>query len=120
MARVSDGFATKRQTVTINGLVRPSGPGVVDVTIRVNGVEERWEVADATPHGMAYSAAISAMMDAHEAGVTHLPLQTPANLGRRQATGEWRVGSPALRRMHLLYELFKVDFDDVDWIKGPA
>lgn len=106
-------------TVAINGMVRPSGPGVVDFTVRVNGAEISWPVSDATPHEAAYSAAISAMADAHAADVTHLTLRTPANLVRRQATGEWGVESPALRRIKLLYEIFRIDFDDIDWIKGP-
>ena len=120
MARVSNGFAAKRMTMTINGVIRPAAAGAVDFTIRVNGVERSWPMPDATPHEAAYSAAISAMADAHAADVTHLTLQTPANLVRRQATGQWGVDSPALRRIKLIYDLFEIDFDDVDWIKGPA
>ena len=60
------------------------------------------------------------MVDAHAAGVTHLTLQTPSNLVRRQVTGEWAKASDALKRMSLLYDLFRIDFDDVDWTTGPA
>ena len=60
------------------------------------------------------------MSEAHADGVTHLTLQTPANLVRRQVTGEWATTSSELQRMNLFYELFRTDFDDVDWIKGPA
>lgn len=120
MARVSNGFGAKRMTMTVNGIIRPDGAGADNFTIRVNGKEKSWPVPDATPHEAAYSAAISAMAAADAAGVTHLTLQTPANLVRRQATGEWAVESEALRRIKLIYELFKIDFDDVDWIKGAA
>lgn len=120
MAKVSDGFAPRRETRKVNGIIRPAGPSGVDFTIRVNGQETTWAVPTGTPHEATYSAAIEAMIDAHAAGVTHLTLQTPANLVRRQVTGEWETTSPSLRRMHLFYELFRGDFEDVDWIKGPA
>ena len=120
MAKASNGFVAKRMTMTINGIIRPAEPGGENFTIRVNGNEKSWQVPDATPHEAAYLAAISAMVEADAADVTHLTLQTPANLVRRQATGEWAVESPALRRIRLIYELFKIDFDDVDWVKGAA
>ncbi len=120
MARVLNGHPTKRATVTINGLIKPITPLGVVFTIRNDGVERSWQLASGSPHLAAYAAAITAMGDADAAGVTHLTLQTPANLVRRQATGEWNVDSPDLKRAHLLYELFKIDFDDVDWIKGPG
>lgn len=118
MARVSNGFVAKRMTMTINGIIRAAE--AANFTIRVNGEERSWSVSDGTPHAAAYSAAISAMIEADAARVTHLTLQTPANLVRRQATGEWAIESPELRRISLIYELFKIDFDDVDWIKGAA
>ncbi len=120
MAKVSDGFAAKRQTMAINGVVRPSASGAVDLVVRIDGNKRSWQVRDTTPHAATYAAAISALIDADAAGVTHLTLQTPANLVRRQATGEWEVESSELQRLRLLYEILRVDFDDVDWIKGPA
>ncbi|KQN26010.1 hypothetical protein ASE86_07520 [Sphingomonas sp. Leaf33] len=107
-------------TMTINGIIRPASAAPDHVTIRVNDTETSWSLPGATPHEAVYSAAIEAMFQADAAGVTHLTLQTPANLVRRQVTGEWATESPALRRVSLIYELFRIDFDDVDWIKGPA
>lgn len=118
MARVSNGCVAKRMTMTVNGIIRPTE--AANFTVRINGDERSWSVSDASPHAAAYSAAISAMIEADAAGVTHLTLQTPANLVRRQATGDWSVESPALRRVKLIYEILRIDFDDVDWIKGAA
>lgn len=120
MARTGNGQSAKRRTVEINGSVRPAAAGGVHFTIRVDGSEVSWPVPSGTAHEAVYSAAISAMMDAHADGVTHLTLQTPANLVRRQRTREWATESPALRRAGLIYELFRIDFDDVDWVKGPG
>ena len=75
---------------------------------------------DGNGHDASRRDVLGGDLDANAAGVTHLTLQTPANLVRRQATGEWGVESPELRQMNLLYQLFATDFDDVDWIKGPA
>lgn len=91
MARVSDGCVAKRATMEINGIVRPAGPGAIDFTIRIDGNDRTWRLPSGTPHEAAYSAAISAMADADAKGVTHLTLQTPANLVR-EAPGHGRMG----------------------------
>lgn len=60
------------------------------------------------------------MIQADAVGVTHLTLQTPANLVRRQAAGGWRKKSPELKRLGFICELYACNFDDVDWIKGEG
>ncbi|MBA2920875.1 hypothetical protein GON01_02770 [Sphingomonas sp. MAH-20] len=119
MARTHMGFPTRRKTITVNGATRPLGAGR-QFEIRVDGSTTSWVVEDGSHHEATYSAAISAMIDAHAAGVTHLTLQTPNDDVRRTATGEWTLKDCELARMRAIYLLFKCDFDDVDWIRGPA
>lgn len=120
MAKVQNGFAFKRKTIRINGMIRPSNAGGVTCVIRIDGDERFWQVAQSSPHAATYSAAISAMAEAHKDGVTHLTLQTPANLVRRQVMSDFKIDSDQLKRMFLFYRLYRIDFDDVDWIKGTA
>lgn len=119
MARTSAGLPSKRQTVSINGLMRPSG-ALKDYTIRVDGFARTWKGSGQSHNTAAYLAAIDAMMAADAADVTHLTLQTPNDDVRRTATGEWECRSPDMAYARALYMLFKFDFDDVDWQRGPA
>ena len=120
LAKVNNGFAPKRETVAINGAVRPLASGNVSVSIKIAGKTRKWTAPEGSPHRATYGAAISAMIDADADGVTHLTLQTPANLVRRQATGTFKCIEPDLQTLLAICTMFEADFDDVDWIKGPA
>lgn len=118
MARTSKGKKAIRQTVSVNGATYQTPHGK-KFEIRVDGVKSSWTVPVGSHHLATYAAAIDAMISADAAGVTHLILQTPNDDVRRTATGEWEAKDPALARMRALYLLFKLDFDDVDWTRGP-
>ena len=119
MATTATGVPAKRQTVTINGAMRPAGT-LNDYTVRVNGVDRTWRGWGESHNTTVYLAAIDAMVAARAAGVTHLTLQTPNDDVRRTATGEWECKNPDMAYARAMYMLFKFDFDDVDWRRGPA
>ena len=119
VAKTSNGLPSKRQTISVNGLMRPAGP-VKDYTIRVAGLDRTWKGLGQSQNTLTYLAAIEAMITAHAAAVTHLTLQTPNDDVRRTATGEWECKSLDMAHARALYMLFKFDFDDVDWQRGPA
>lgn len=118
MARVHNGVPALRHTVTVNGATRPAG-AAKEFQICVDGRTRSWTVKDGSHHEATYAAAIEAMIVADAAGVTHLTLQTPNDDVRRTATGEWEA-KDRMAQARALYLLFRYDFDDVDWVKGPA
>ncbi len=120
MAKVNNGFPAKRHRIAINGSSHPTPMGMVTMTTKVDGQARSWTVKEGSHHLAGYAAAISAMKSAHAAGVTHLELQTPANLMRRQATGTFACKDADLALMLAICEMYAADFDDVDWLQGPA
>jgi ribonuclease HI len=96
MAKVNNGFLAKRHRIAINGSAHPAPIGMITMTTKVDGQARSWTVKEGSHHLAGYAAAISAMKSAHADGVTHLELQTPANLMRRQATAPCKYSSPAL------------------------
>jgi len=118
MARTHTGVPSKRLTTRVNGATRPLVGGT-DYEIRVDGTARSWVVPHGSHHAATFSAAIEAMIQADAAGVTHLTLQTPNDDVRRMATGEWDCSDADLDRMRALYLLYRTDFDDVDWSRGP-
>lgn len=119
MARTATGISAKRQTIAVNGTMRPSGQKN-DYTIRVDGLSRTWKATGESHNTAVYLAAIDAMMTADQTGVTHLTLQTPNDDVRRTATCEWECRNPDMAYARALYMLFRFDFDDVDWHRGPA
>lgn len=112
-------FPKKTATVAVNGTITPHPKGVKYV-IRVDGVTSTRTFKTGSPHEAAYSAAIRGMTQADADGVTHLTLQSPANLVIEQIEGTRNTIAPSLVSLKTDYELLERKFDSVDWVVGPA
>lgn len=113
MAKVSAGVPAKHLTIDVNGSHNPIPSGHSDMIMSVNGEDHKFKNVGGTHQVAGAIAALIAIRQADEDGVTHLTLTSPSDRLHEHHLKNWDRNDDFLALLHWIIESFKSHFDDL-------